>query len=256
MMAGRPRSNFSSGGLPNSSRDRFISASAALAEETDEWPAPSLVQRELTSWRDRTSARREAKRLPSKYGRFDGERVELSVSAFHRVAPAGDALPAFWTAFREARREYMKKQGPKPASLTLSTLADRAQLSESQAKQAMMLLVSEGLVEEDDADSWVVTSKIRHYISVSDLLQYMRHRGRFERRRQWCGALLKPVTLVRRAFARERSAFRSVCLAAAGILLATLVLWAGAKLLPSGGDGGSSGAAPVGHNGAGPPGKP
>jgi hypothetical protein len=242
-----PRPTFSSGGLPHSRRDRFISASASLLEETDEWPQTALVQRELTTWRDSTSASREAKRLPGKDGRFDGKRVELSVSALHRVAPAGDALRAFWSAFREAQREYMRRQGPTPAILTVSTLSERAQLSGSQAKQAMMLLASEGLVEEGVAESWTITSAIRHYISTSDLAEYIRRRHRFERRRSWCRALLKPLSFLRRAFGREGSAVRAVCLGAAGILLATLALWLGAKLLPSGGDGRQSDGTSVEH---------
>jgi hypothetical protein len=241
-----PHSN-SSGGLPHSPRDRFISASVSLLEETDEWPQTSLVQRELTTCRDPTSASREAKRLPSKYGRVDDRRVELSVSAFHRVAPAGDALRSFWSGFREAQREYMKRQGPKPATLTLGILSQRAQLSGSQAKQAMMLLASEGLVEEGGADSWTITSAIRHYVSTSDLAEYLRRRHRFERKRSWCRAVLRPLSLVRKAFGGESSPARVICLGALAILLATVVLWLGAKLLPTGSEGGRSDGTAIQH---------
>jgi hypothetical protein len=223
-----------SGGF--SGRERFMSASVSLLEETSEWPKPSWIQRKLATWRDDTSASREARKLPPKFGKFDGDRVELSVRAVHQVAPAGDAIRAFWQGFRAAQREYIRKAGPAPATISVEGLSGEGNLSDDQAKQAILMLAGEGLIEAEDDGAWAITSVIRHYISTSSLTDYLLRRNRFERRRSLGRKIRKPLGALRHAFRKEGSAVRAIAVGTVAILLAALVLWLGSLLFPHASD--------------------
>jgi hypothetical protein len=214
------------------SRDRFLAASVELFEETGEWPKVAWVQRELVHWRDGTNARREARRLPRRFGDLDGDRLVLGVRAIHRAEPGSPVLETFRIALREAWNNYRRGDRQADALLSVADLVNGTSLSEFQAWQAMTLLAAEGLVMKSTERVWTVVPTIRHYRSVRTVEDYLRRRKGFELRYCLRRSLSKPVDLIRHAL-RPDGWVRGVILAALGILLAALLLWAGKELTSS-----------------------
>lgn len=212
------------------SRHRFLQAAARHLEETGEHPQVVDIDRRLESWADETSARHEAARLPRTLGTVKEGRVFLFVRGVEQAEPGSAMLERFPAGLREARLIFRDRKEP---LISIADLIRSTGMSESVAWQVLRLLEAEKLATKVRTGVCEVLPTVRRYRSVRTVEDYLVKKRAFERRRCWRATFRKPLDLMGRAVKREGPA-RKVIISAAGILLATLVLWIG-KELTSGG---------------------
>jgi len=210
------------------SRQRFLQAATNLMEETGEHPAVEEVDRKLAIWHDETSARHEAARLPRSLGVVEGGRVYLFVRGIEQADRGSAMLERFPAALRAAREIYGNRDRRDPL-ISVADLIKQVGTSESVAWQVLRLLEAEKLVKKVRAGVCEVLPNVRRYRSVRTVDDYLARKRGFERRSCRRKALRRPFTVVAGALAREGRGW-AIVIGAAGILLASLLLWAGAEL--------------------------
>jgi len=216
------------------SRNRFLTAGVELFEDTGEFPTLGLVQRELETWHDETSARREAERLPPSLGDVEDGRVVLYVRAIQRTDPASPLLETFHAGLRVGVRMYRRRDRKAIVSIAPADLIKRAGMSEFEARQALHMLAAEGLLERA-GKVWKVAPAVRHYRSAKDADDYLRRKKKFERRRCRRQTFSRPRDFLRGILEKE-GFVRAVIISATAIVLATFVLWIGKELTQGGSD--------------------
>ncbi len=212
------------------SRDQFLYAAVELFEETGEWPKLDWLQQAV--WRDGTSVRREAKRLPRSLGDVEDDRLVLGVRAIHLADLSSPLLECFLVALRAAWARYRGTRPPTDVLLSISDLMNETSMSEVEAWQAMKLLAGEGLVKKSSGRVWAVLPAIRHYRGTRTVEAYLRRKRGFERRHWLRCAVTKPIRVGRKLW-RPGGWVRAVALACLATLLAGFVLWVGKEVFAS-----------------------
>jgi hypothetical protein len=217
--------------LSGTARERFLSATADFFLKTAQWPTVSDVERILEGRGDRLDASREAKRLCGSLGGLHGGYIVLTVRGLHLVKPKNPVLLGFKAGLDLALEHFQSGDWTTDPTLSIDELRKRASLNRKQGECVMVLMASEGLVlPADDGSTATIVAHVRAFRSVETIPEYIGRRRGPDRRR-CVGQIAK-----RRAGLLRQKWVSRVLLSAAGILLATLVLWLGNLLLPSGGD--------------------
>jgi len=211
-----------------SSSPRFKVATVDHFFDTGEWPTEKLLQKELTQLGDPADARREARRLPYGHGHRENGQVVLSVRGIFDARPNHPLLDDFERALKLVVRLYERGAKRMEATLSHRTLIGRHSFSDSQASRTIALLESEGLVADAGygADIKVVLPRIREFLRVRDVEDYVEKKKALDRRRRIRGLLRRPLDLWRWFGSEETSLFKKIIVGVLTLVLATLLIGA------------------------------
>jgi hypothetical protein len=213
------------------SSPRFLNATVEHFTDTGEWPTLRLLQQTLTQENDLADARKEAKRLRCGHGRRNDGKVVLSIAGILHADPTSPLLDDFEATLQIAARLYKKSPRWQEATISYRDLIARRSFSELQARRAIALLESEGLVAPGPPgdDTRVISPRIRHFLRARNIENYVEKKRWLDRRRHLRRLVAKPLGIFR-WFGREDTTIGAkiavgVLVFVIGSLLLAAIFW-------------------------------